>query len=117
MDGYPVFNESGSSEITETWGRDGINKYIRPNISLELPLTSEMQKVMRPSGHDALKYLQNRKTFKPEFLEQLILGYRMTHDSEEKQLILLEPTWFYRYDKTWGQITMEDLGGSQHGLE
>jgi regulatory protein YycH of two-component signal transduction system YycFG len=117
MDGYPVFNEKGTSEITEVWGRDEINKYIRPNIALELPLTSEMQKVTRPSGHKALEYLQSRKNFNPALLEQLILGYRMERDSDENRLILLEPTWYYRYDKTWGQITMDDLGGLKHGLE
>lgn len=117
MDGYPVFNGNGITEISEVWGRDEINKYIRPNISLELPLTTEMKKVTRPSGHDALKFIQNKKNFKPSLLEEMILGYRMERESDENKLILLEPAWFYRYDHTWGQITMEDLGGLQHGLE
>ncbi|WHY67109.1 two-component system activity regulator YycH [Neobacillus sp. SuZ13] len=117
MDGYPVFNGNGMTEISEVWGRDEINKYIRPNIALELPLTTEMVKVTRPSGHDALKFLQNKKNFKPSLLEDMILGYRMERDSKENKLIILEPAWFYRYGKSWGQITMEDLGGSQHGLE
>ncbi|WP_144552040.1 YycH family regulatory protein [Bacillus sp. X1(2014)] len=117
MDGYPVFNGNGMTEISEVWGRDEINKYIRPNIALELPLTTEMVKVTRPSGHDALKFLQNKKNFKPSLLEDMILGYRMERDSKENKLIILEPAWFYLYGKSWGQITMEDLGGSQHGLE
>jgi len=117
MEGYPVFNGNGMTEISEVWGRNEINKYIRPNIALELPLTTEMVKVTRPSGHDALKFLQNKKNFKPSLLEDMILGYRMERDSKENKLIVLEPAWFYRYDKSWGQITMEDLGGSQHGLE
>ncbi|MBT2719873.1 YycH family regulatory protein [Bacillus sp. ISL-46] len=117
IEGYPVFNGNGIAEISEVWGRDEINQYIRPNISLELPLTTEMKKVTRPSGHDALEFLQNKKNFKPSLLEEMILGYRMEKDSDENKLILLEPAWFYRYDKTWGQITMEDLGGLQHGLE
>lgn len=117
LDGYPVFNERGISEISEVWGRDEINIYLRPNISLELPLMTEMKKMTRPSGHDALKFLQSKKNFKPALLEELTLGYRMERDLEENKLILLEPAWFYRYDKTWGQITMEDLGGFQHGLE
>jgi len=117
MDGYPVFNDKGLSEITEVWGRDEINMYVRPNISLELPLTMEMQKVTRPSGHAVLEFLQNKKNFKPELLEELILGYRMERDSEENKLILLEPAWFYRYDKIWGQITMDEIGGLKHGLE
>lgn len=117
IEGYPVFNDNGLSEIKEVWGRDTINKYVRPNISLELPITTEMQKVSRPSGHAALEFLQKQKNFKPELLEEMVLGYRMERDSDLKKLILLEPTWFYRYDKAWGQITMDDLGGLQHGLE
>jgi regulatory protein YycH of two-component signal transduction system YycFG len=117
IDGYPVFNERGISEITEVWGRDEISKYIRPNIALELPLRTEMQKVLKPSGHEVLEFLQSKKNFKPELLEEIILGYRMEKDPVENQLILLEPTWFYLFDKTWGEITMEDLGGSKYGLE
>jgi regulatory protein YycH of two-component signal transduction system YycFG len=117
IDGYPVFNEDGISEMTEVWGRDEINKYVRPNIALELPLTSETQKMTLPSGHEALKFLQSKKDFKPELLDQLVLGYHMQRDSEEQRLILLEPAWYYRYDKAWGQITMDDLGGMKHGLE
>ncbi|MBV7505050.1 hypothetical protein KW850_07260 [Bacillus sp. sid0103] len=116
-DGYPVFSGNGISEISEVWGRDEINKYIRPNIALELPLTTEMVKVTRPSGHDALKFLQNKKNFKPGLLEDMVLGYRMDRDSKENKLIVLEPAWFYLYDKSWGEITMEELGGMQHGLE
>jgi len=116
-DGYPVYNDRGLSEIYEEWGRDEIEKYVRSFISLNLPLTTEMKKVTQPSGHELVEFLQKKQNFKPELLEELILGYRMERDSEENKLILLEPTWFYRYDKTWGQITMDDLGGSKHGLE
>lgn len=117
MDGYPVFNERGLSEIKEVWGRDEINKYVRPNIALELPLTTEINTVTRPSGEDVLEFLQNKRNFKPELLEEMVLGYRMERDALENKLILLEPAWFYRYNKTWEEITMEDLGGVKHGLE
>lgn len=117
VDGYPVFNESGMSEIQEVWGRDEITKYVRPNIALELPLTAEMVNVTLPSGSEALEYLKSRKSFKPELLEQLVLGYRMARNTDENKLILLEPAWFYRYNQSWGQITKEDLGGLLHGLE
>ncbi len=117
MEGYPVYNDSGLSEISEVWGQDDINMYVRPNIALKLPITTEMHKVTRPSGHEVLEYLQTKEKFNPELLEELTLGYRMGRDLEGNQLILLEPTWFYRYNKTWGQITMDDLGGSMNGLE
>ncbi|WP_045514555.1 YycH family regulatory protein [Neobacillus niacini] len=117
IEGYPVFNESGMSEIQEVWGRDEITKYVRPNIALELPLTTEMVKVTLPSGSEVLGFLKSRKNFKPELLEQLVLGYEMTRDTGVNKLILLEPAWFYRYNQTWGQITEKDLGGLLHGLE
>lgn len=116
-EGYPVFNDRGLSEIYQVWGRNEINQYIRPNIALELPLTTEMQPVTLPSGHVALEFLENRPNFKPELLEDLVLGYRMERDKEENRLILLEPAWFYRYHGTWSEITMDELGGLKHGLE
>lgn len=116
-DGYPVFNEQGLSEIFEVWGRNELNLYTRPNITLELPLTTETQLVVRPSGHKALEFLQSKKNFKPELLEELVLGYRIARDTDENRLIVLEPAWFYRYDHTWAQISMEDLGVLKHGLE
>jgi regulatory protein YycH of two-component signal transduction system YycFG len=116
-DGYPVFHDHGLSEITEVWGRNEISQYKRPNIALELPLTTEMQTVKRPSGHKALEFLKNQRNFKSELLEDMVLGYRMDRDSKDNRLIVLEPAWFYRYDGTWRQITMEDLGGLKHGLE
>lgn len=117
MEGYPVFNEGGVTEINETWGRNEISKYIRPNISLELPLKTEMQKVALPSGNDVIHFLQNKKNFKPELLEDVVLGYHFEKDSKESRLILLKPMWFYRYNKIWNKITMEDLGGMNNGLE
>ncbi|MBO0958430.1 hypothetical protein J1P26_01710 [Neobacillus sp. MM2021_6] len=115
MEGYPVFNDRGLSEINEVWGKDEINRYVRPNISLDL--VTETKKATLPSGHAVVEYLQKKKNFKPELLDKLILGYRMDRDSEEKKLILLEPAWFYLYDGNWEQITMENQGGLKYGLE
>lgn len=116
-DGYPVFNDNGMSEINETWGRTEINKYVRPDISLELPLKTEMKKITFPSGHAALNYIINKKGIKPELLDKMVLGYQMERDSKTSRVILLEPAWFYHYDKAWGVITAEDLGGMTNGLE
>lgn len=113
VDGYPVFNEDGISEINEEWGPNDINKYVRPDISLELPIKTEMQTVTSPSGHEVLTYIQNRKNFKPELLEDLVLGYDMEKDLSESKLILLEPAWYYRYNKVWYKISMDDLGGNE----
>lgn len=117
IEGYPVFNESGMSEITQVWGRSEINKYVRPNFSLDLPLKMEMEKMTLPSGQEAFEFLKKREGFKLELLEEITPGYQMSRDSKQQKLIVLEPTWFYRYDKSWGQLTMEELGGLKRGLE
>lgn len=117
LEGYPVFNNQGNSEIKEVWGKNDINQYVRPDISMELPLKSETQKITIPSGHEILKYLQSKKDFKPELLNGMTLGYRMQRDEVEGRLILLEPAWFYLYNNKWTEITMDDSGGLGHGLE
>jgi regulatory protein YycH of two-component signal transduction system YycFG len=116
-DGFPVFNDKGLTEISEVWGQDEIIKYVRPNISLELPLTTESKKVTVPSGQEILKYLESKKSFRKDLLKKIVLGYRMERGTDENKLILLEPAWFYLYDQRWGQISMDDLGGLMHGLE
>lgn len=116
-DGLPVFNNVGLSEITEVWGRNELNKYIRPNISLELQLTTEAKSVISSSGYEALEMVKDKPNYKPELLEQIVLGYHMEKDPEGSKLILLKPAWYYRYDNQWEMITTKDGGGPGHGLE
>lgn len=116
-DGYPVFNEQGMSEIIEVWGRNEINKYLRPNFSLDLPLRTEMSEILTPSGYEITEFLKNQKDFNPEFLTDLRLGYHMEKDPKEPKLIVLEPSWFYRYNDSWGQIRLDVVKGARNGLE
>ncbi|WP_026573805.1 YycH family regulatory protein [Bacillus sp. UNC438CL73TsuS30] len=117
MDGYPVYNDQGASEIKEIWGKNEIMKYVRPNISLDLPLRSETKKLVLPSGRAVLKVLEGKKNFNLGLLTRIALGYRMERDSQENKIIQLEPAWFYQYDGTWVQLTTVDQGGFKHGLE
>lgn len=112
-EGYPVFNEDGLSEIRETWGKNEINKYVRSNISLEVPLKTEMQKVTRPSGHTVLQYLQSQPGFKPELLGNIVLGYELERDTKESKIMLMEPVWFYQYNKQWEQIPLDETEGTE----
>lgn len=115
MDGFPIFNEDGLSEINQFWGKNEITRLTRPTFAMELPL--ETTKVVRPSGREALEFLKSQKDFKPELLEDLVLGYRMDMDPASSSLITLEPAWFYLYNKKWSQISTDELGGMRHGLE
>lgn len=115
MDGFPIFNEDGLSEINQFWGKNEITRLTRPTFAMELPF--ETTKVVRPSGREALEFLQSQKGFKPELLQDLILGYKMDRDPASSRLITLEPSWFYLYNNKWSQISTDELGGMRHGLE
>lgn len=115
--GYPIFNENGLSEIVQVWGQKEIHKYIRPSFALDVPLRSETTEVTLNSGREVLEFIKTKKGFKAESIEELVIGYRMSKDSNEPQLINLVPSWYYRYDNTWAQITPEELGGIKRGLE
>jgi regulatory protein YycH of two-component signal transduction system YycFG len=116
-DGYPVFNEKGMSEIIEVWGRNEITKYLRPNFSLDLPLRTEMSEITTPSGTEIYEFLTTQKNFNPDLLEDLTLGYQMEKDPKEPKLIVLEPSWFYKYNDIWGQIRLDYVRGGRDGLE
>jgi regulatory protein YycH of two-component signal transduction system YycFG len=115
--GYPIFNEFGLSSIVQVWGQTGIRKYVRPIFSLDIPLTTEMAENTLPSGREVLKLIQSKKGISPELLSDIAIGYKMTRDPSEPQVINLEPGWFYRYGQSWMQINPEELGGVEDGLE
>ncbi|MFD2443666.1 YycH family regulatory protein [Bacillus sp. CGMCC 1.16607] len=116
-DGYPVFNEKGMSEIIEVWGPNEITKFLRPNFSLDLPLRTEMSEVTTPSGKEIFEFLKAKEDFKIENLQDLKLGYHMERDPKEPRLLVLVPSWFYKYNDSWGQIRTNINRGDRNGLE
>ncbi len=70
-----------------------------------------------PSGTEVLEFLKKKRGFKPELLKDIVIGYKMIRNSDEPQLIELEPSWYYHYGNSWVQIEPEELGGKTHGLE
>lgn len=117
VDGKPVFNNDGMSEIVQIWGANEIYKYTRPYFTLDILLTSESTEVKLPSGETALSILENKPGFNPELLEMLSPAYYMVKDSNEPRIIILKPVWNYRYNGVWGHITEDDFGGVINGLE
>lgn len=106
--GYPIFNQTGMSEIYQQWGPADISRYIRPGFHLELPLNPDVVTKKLPSGFEALELLKKKKNFNPEMLENLLPGYYMMQGPSDSPLILLEPGWFYLYDQEWRQLVWEE---------
>ena len=116
-EGYPIFNEKGLTEIVQIWGQKQIHKYVRPIFDLNMPLRIETTKVAFSSATEVFDFLRTKRKIKTENLEDLVIGYYMSRDENEPQLINIEPSWFYKYGGSWLQITPEELGGIKHGLE
>ncbi|MEH7123476.1 two-component system activity regulator YycH [Bacillus sp. JJ1532] len=111
--GYPIFSEgSGISEIRETWGQSEIYKYFRSNFLIGLRM--EATEVNLPSGQEALGLLE-LKGIELAHLQDMMLGYAMEKDS---RLVYLEPSWFYKYNGSWNQLSIDEtMGGANRGLE
>lgn len=112
--GIPVFSEEGISEILQVWGENELNKYERNNFSLNLLTDSEDKKLS--SGKEILELIKTKKNFKPELLTDLVIGYKMSNNSQDF-LLQLEPFWYYRYNNKWVQVSEKYQGGLKHGLE
>ncbi|UAC48131.1 hypothetical protein K6959_16395 [Bacillus aquiflavi] len=115
--GVPVFNDWGTSEIIQVWGKNQIYKYIRPYLTLDILLPAEVLDVTLPPGSKVIEHLEAIEGFNPASLDDLVPGYRMIKDAQQPRLIILEPSWYYRYNHTWERVSMEDLGGLKYGLE
>ncbi len=116
-DDYPVFNQLGMSEIKEIWGDEQIYNYQRPYFTLDFALPAETQKVVLPSGSDVMKQLRTKRNYDYVNIEDVAIGYKLSLAPLEKNLILLEPTWYYRSGENWLTVPFDESGGKINGLE
>ncbi|WP_234396979.1 YycH family regulatory protein [Bacillus massiliglaciei] len=117
MDGYPVFNEQGMTEIEQVWGKDDIYQYKRPYFTLDVVVPDVVEKTL-PSGQDVLDQLEKARNVDFNNLKDVTIGYRLSNSSmDPKKLVILEPAWYYRTGDTWLQVPFETPGGDQDGLE
>ncbi|MGM9924711.1 MAG: YycH family regulatory protein [Bacillus sp. (in: firmicutes)] len=119
LNGLPIYNEQGMSELVQYWAGDELNRYNRPFFTLDFALDSENQTVSLPTGEEAFDLIKKNKDFQVELLDNMTIGYKMNKDLTESQSIFisLEPSWFYKYDGEWKQLITEQTGGMQYGLE
>lgn len=105
--GYPIFNEENKiSEIQLSWRNNEVNKYLRSNFMLKLQ--TETTDVYLSSGYSAIEYVQNMDNFNPKYLQDIVLGYQMSKDSQD--IIHLQPTWYYQYNNRWYPIVFDGTG-------
>lgn len=116
IDGLPVYNEDGMSEMVQVLAKDEIYSYSRPIFRLDLLLSNEITSITLPSGEEAYNQIKEVRGFKPSLLENMTIGYRLFPENQSK-LIVLEPAWFYKYQGEWKVLKSEQPGGMLDGLE
>jgi len=114
--GSPVFSDQTLTEITAFWGDPGIYRYVRPYYTLDLSLTFDTLISTLPSGEKASLVMKTVKEIDFNKVEEMTIGYHLTRDDEQR-LLILEPSWFYKYNNQWSRLSPEVLGGGKVGLE
>lgn len=118
VNSLPVFSENlSATEIRVQWGEHQIYRYIRPYYTLlDLTRSSERDEHTLPPGSEIAEQLM--KTEKVDFnsIEEIAPGYLMVQDVQ-KNLLIMEPCWFYLLKGTWFQYSPEEIGGENYGLE
>ncbi|GAA0437190.1 hypothetical protein GCM10008983_12430 [Lentibacillus halophilus] len=115
-DGYPVYGNNHASMIEQQYRIKDLNqpnRYHRPLFSLANLLSSKTEEL--PSGANVIDYLNNNKTYKPEQVDDIRIGYDLTYQGESDALTL-EAAWFINYKGCWQKMSSDDItlqkGGS-----
>ncbi|MCA1065606.1 two-component system activity regulator YycH [Rossellomorea sp. AcN35-11] len=117
MQDYPVFNDNGMAEISLVMGKETINEYNRPYFSLDF--SDDLEEVTLQSGESVIDTLLSDRTINLDYVEDVIVGYKMTRDASEtnSKFLVFEPSWYYKYDGNWLRLPLKDKEGLEFGLE
>lgn len=110
MENHPVFNENHMAEVIQEWGTNSISKYERPYFTLDMVSKNAIRDVQLPSGASVLYALKNSSK-ELEDVEDIVVGYKMTRDTNEsnKKFLLFEPSWYYKLSGNWIRVPLEEL--------
>src|SRR5690606_25019212 len=117
VQGLPVHSNVTTTRLVTTWGENRIFRYRRPYYSIG----TVFQIVQREleSGEQVVESLRlkNKKLF--EETEEILVGYKLTQEKteEDTDVIVLEPRWFAVTNNVWTDLSPEEAGGDEVGLE
>ncbi|MFI8687852.1 YycH family regulatory protein [Rossellomorea sp. NPDC077527] len=113
VENHPVFNENHMAEVTQEWGKNSISKYERPYFTLDMVSKNAIKDVQLPSGASVLYALKKNSSKEMENIEDIVVGYKMTRDTNEsnKKFLIFEPSWYYKLSGNWIRVPLEELEG------
>ncbi|MEC5425089.1 two-component system activity regulator YycH [Virgibacillus sp. C22-A2] len=111
-EGFPVFNNSGLSTMTQEWRNQELFRYQRPLFRLSNSAGSGSETVDVSSGGDIAYNLRDEfdNDSGVEHIRDIELGYRLTYQSNDlNDYITLDPAWYMNYNGTWQEIKFEEF--------
>lgn len=112
-EGYPVFDFSDLSVITQLWREQELYQYHR-----SLLYTGHLLKVTEfqlPDGHEVIQTLQQAEDYIPDQVTDIQLGYLLNY-MDEAHSITLEPIWFMRYENAWMRVPLSNNDVNVEGI-
>lgn len=116
LHGFPVYSHETLTQISTIWGDNRVFRYIRPYYSFRKSAQFEQQMIVLPSGKETIDILQRSGTVPLLEIDELIVGYYLSKDSQQN-LFILEPNWFTIVDGKWYKVSPVEHGGMTDGLE
>ncbi|TAA70629.1 YycH family regulatory protein [Planococcus salinarum] len=120
INNLPVFGSAVSTAIDVQWGMaDGeeqVFRYDRPIYVLES--TGRTVEKQQASGTAVLAALLRLEEEERDAVTEVMPGYELVRSSNDAdRLMIVEPTWYFKMNGTWLELSNEVLGGGPFGLE
>ena len=117
VQGFPVHSNVTTTRLVTTWGENRIFRYRRPYYSIG----TVFQRVQREleSGEQVVESLRTKNNNLFKETEEIVVGYKLTQEKteEDTDVIVLEPRWFAVTNNVWTDLSPEEVGGDEVGLE
>lgn len=106
VEGYPIMSPADQGQVNVTIHDGKIQIQTSQDIP-QIPVPNNDQ-VTLPSGKDLLKWCDKHDVSRQQ-IQQVQIGYRWSEDKEDKQVIVLTPTWYILYHNKWQSL--DDIEG------
>ncbi|MUV37915.1 hypothetical protein JNUCC1_01721 [Lentibacillus sp. JNUCC-1] len=106
-EGYPVFSSSDYATIEQMWRENELYQYTRPLFSINNQIGAT--KATLPSGEEVISLLESGQyaSYEPEKIQDIRVGYQLTHKESTAYIMTLEPAWYMNYNGKWIQLKLD----------
>ncbi|MER2038175.1 MAG: two-component system activity regulator YycH [Solibacillus sp.] len=124
LQGYPIYSKMTTTHIVTTWGENRLFRYRRPYYTIESDITSIHTIKELASGEKTIEHIRSMEDYSLDEIDEIVVGYYLMQDQnqdeeqiQDRDVFLLEPSWFIISNDDWTRISPDKLGGSENGLE